>query len=275
MVGSIVSVQVGAAIAKDLFPLIGAREVTALRLTMATIILCLVHRPWRQRMTVAQLRFVAMYGASIGIMNFLFYMSLARIPLGVAVALEFTGPLTVALLSSRHAIDFVWAILAAAGIALLLPLTSFTAPIDPIGILYALGAGAFWAVYIVVGQRAGAMLSGGVVVSLGMVVGTIVALPLCVIGSAPFTPTPHILGMGILIGILSSALPYTLEMIALPRLPAKTFSIFMSAEPAVAAFLGFVLLHEQLAILQWVAIASVVVASVGSTITGTPAVIHD
>lgn len=275
MSGSILSIQLGAAIAKNLFPILGAREVTALRLAIAALMLCAFHRPWRTSLRRTERRFVVVYGVIIGIMNLLFYMALARIPLGVAVALEFTGPLSVALLSSRHAVDFVWAILAACGIVLLLPLTSFTAPLDPIGVLYALGAGVCWGLYIIVGRRAGSTIPGGIVTSWGMLIGAIVAIPLCLINATPFALNAKLLGMATLVAFLSSALPYSLEMVALPRLPAKTFSIFMSVEPAVAALLGLMILGEQLAPIQWIAILCIIAASVGSTATGTPAVIHD
>jgi inner membrane transporter RhtA len=270
MLGSIFSVQLGASIAKQLFPVVGARGVTALRLGLAALILCAVHRPWKHRLAQKERPFIVAYGIILGVMNLSFYQALARIPLGIAVALEFTGPLSVAILSSHRAIDFLWAMLAVIGILFLLPLTSLMTPLDTVGVAYAFGAGVCWGLYIIVGQRAGSTTPSGVVTAWGMLVGTCVAIPIGLVHPPRVLWTGSIFGMAILVALLSSAIPYSLEMMALKRLPAKTFSIFLSLEPAVAAVLGLMLLHEYLAPLQWIAICCVIVASIGSTATATP-----
>jgi inner membrane transporter RhtA len=270
MIGAILSIQLGASIAKQLFPFVGSYGVTALRLALAAVILCAIHRPWRHRLARTEHRFVIAYGIVLGVMNLLFYLALSRIPLGVAVALEFTGPLSVALFTSHRAVDVVWAVLAGCGIVLLLPITSLTAPLDTIGILYALGAGVCWGLYILIGHRAGSTIPGGVVTAWGMLIGACVVIPIWSIHAKPVMWTGSLLGRTVLVAILSSALPYSLEMMALKRLPAKTFSIFMSGEPAVAAVLGLVFLHEYLGMPQWIAIFCIIVASVGSTAMATP-----
>lgn len=210
---------------------------------------------------------ICLYGASLGIMNLLFYLSLERIPLGIAVALEFTGPLSVALYASRKVSDLLWVALAVLGIYLILPLQGTSAHIDPVGMLLALGAGACWATYIIFGQRAGKALQGARAAALGMLVAAFVVIPFGATYSGTALLDVTILPVAIAVAVLSSALPYSLEMISLKRLPAKTFGILMSLEPALAALSGIFLLGETLSTLQWVAIACVIVASLGSSLS--------
>ena len=174
------SIQSGASLAKSMFPLVGAQGTTTLRLVFASLILLLVLRPWRATLTAKSLRTVIIYGIALGGMNFLFYMSLRTVPLGIAVALEFTGPLTVALLSSRKAIDFVWIALAVTGLLLLIPTKESGANIDLIGIGYALGAGVCWALYIVSGQKAGAD-NGIQTAALGVLIAAIFIAPIGIV----------------------------------------------------------------------------------------------
>lgn len=260
-----VSLQSGASLSKHLFPIVGAEGATALRQLFAALFLLPLFRPWRARPSTSQWGAIALYGLSLGAMNFLFYQALARIPLGVAVALEFAGPLGLALVSSRALRDLLWAALAIAGLALLLPLGQVSAGVDRVGALYALAAGACWALYILAGKRVGAHLPGGVATSLGMACALVVTFPLgwAHAGGALFTPS--LLPVAAAIGLLSSALPYSLEMMALKRLPAQTFGILMSVEPAVAALCGLVFMAERLMPLQVVAIGLVMLASIGST----------
>jgi inner membrane transporter RhtA len=260
------SVQVGASIAKNLFPIVGPIGMVTVRIALGTIVLCIVLRPWRARITPDTWRPLAVYGVSLGVMNLLYYQSLSRIPLGLAVAIEFTGPLAVAVMSSRHLIDFCWILLAAAGLFLLLPIAAVG--IDPIGTLYALAAGACWALYIIYGQKAGAD-HGQQSVALGSVISAIVVVPIGLVhaglsdrGHALFSGA--ILLPGLLVAVLSTALPYTLEMIALTKLPARTFGILMSIEPAFGALIGYVYLHEWLTAVQWTAIALIILASIGA-----------
>ncbi len=263
------SIQSGAALAKGIFPVVGAEGVSALRLSLGAIILCLVMRPWRVPFNRAGVLSLLGYGASLGVMNLLFYMSLKTVPLGIAVALEFTGPLVLAMLSSRRFIDFVWIALAVVGLALLLPVNPANAELDPLGAALALGAGVCWALYILFGQRAGAE-HGSHTVALGTVVAAVIVFPIGAVsaGSAMFHFA--LLPVAIGVAILSTALPYSLEMFALTRLPARTFSTLMSMEPAIAAMSGLIFLQEKLSSSQWVAIGSIIVAAIGVALTVKP-----
>jgi inner membrane transporter RhtA len=262
------SIQAGAAVAKRLFPVAGPVGAVTLRLLFATLVLGVVLRPWRMRLSPAARRSVLVYGVALGGMNSLFYAALARIPLGVATAIEFTGPLAVAVLASRRAIDYVWVALAVGGLALLLPFREAAAGVDLVGAALALAAGVCWALYIVYGQRAGAE-HGLQTTALGMAIATACVLPFGVWQAGAALLTPSILPWALLVAVLSSALPYALEMVALGRLPAKTFGTLMSVEPAFAALSGLVLLGERLAAAQWLAIGLVMAASVGTTLSDT------
>jgi inner membrane transporter RhtA len=262
---AMLSVQLGASLARQLLPTVGPRGTTALRTTLASLILLALFRPWRPRLDRRLLRAVVPYGISLGAMNLLFYCALARIPLGIAVALEFTGPLTVALLASRRALDFVWAIAAAAGIALLVPLRASAHGVDLVGAAFALGAGACWAAYIIFGQRAGNAGHGGQATALGMTLAALLVLPFGAPAVVPFVGQPRVWLVALGIAVFSGALPYSLEMIALKRLRAKTFGILMSLEPALAALIGLVILGEHLAPAQWLAIGCIIVAAGGSS----------
>ncbi|BDC88631.1 EamA family transporter [Aeromonas caviae] len=204
------------------------------------------------------------YGLSLGAMNLLFYLAIARIPLGVALAIEFIGPLTVALLSSRHRADFIWLILAIAGLLLLLPLRATQQAIDPLGAALALGAGLFWGLYMLTGKRAGALL-GAQAPALGMWVGTLLVLPFGLEGAIEASFTVPVILTIIGVGLLSSAIPYSLEMFALRRLPLKSYGILTSGEPAMGALMGLMLLGEQLPPSQWFGIAAIIAASMGTT----------
>lgn len=265
---SMLSIQFGASVAKQLFPLAGVGGTTALRVSFSAILLFIVSRAWQARFSFKSLLPIAAYGMSLGLMNLLFYFSLERIPLGIAVALEFTGPLVVAVFSSRKAIDYIWVLLAALGIYLILPQADLEGALDPIGITYALAAGFFWALYILFGKSAGKLGGSLHVTSWGMVFAALVCLPagLLVDGSEKVL-NPQWIPMGILVAILSSALPYSLEMRALKNLPTKTFGILMSLEPAVATLMGFLFLKEYLTVQQGLAIACVILASLGSAVT--------
>jgi inner membrane transporter RhtA len=202
-------------------------------------------------------------------MNFLFYMSLRTVPLGIAVALEFTGPLTVALISSRRAIDFVWIALAVTGLLLLIPTKESGANIDLIGIGYAIGAGVCWALYIVSGQKAGAD-NGIQTAALGVLIAAIFIAPIGIVHAGSALLNPALITTALGVAILSTALPYSLEMMALTRLPARTFSTLMSIEPAFGALSGLLFLHESLTLTQWLAIGSIILASAGATLTMRP-----
>jgi inner membrane transporter RhtA len=198
-------------------------------------------------------------------MNFFFYLALSYIPLGITMALEFTGPLGVALFASRRPVDFVWVLLAALGLIALLPLGLGGQPLSAAGVAYALGAGACWALYIIFGRRAGTA-HGGQITALGTVIGALMIVPIGFAHSgAHFSLS--ILPAAVGVAVLSSALPYSLEMFAMPRIATRTFGVLMSLNPALGAVAGLMFLGEMLSLLQWTAIASIVIASAGSAST--------
>jgi inner membrane transporter RhtA len=258
------SFQAGASIAKTLFPVIGPVGMVTVRIVLGTAILALTFKPWRARIAPESRQALIVYGISLGLMNLSFYSALSRIPLGITVALEFTGPLAVAVFSSRRALDFCWVLLAVAGLVLLLPMGQLGSRIDPIGILYALAAGFFWGLYIIYGRRAGAD-HGAQTVALGSVISTIIVAPIGLVTAGARMFSRSILLPGLAVAIFSTALPYTLEMIALTRIPARTYGILASVDPALAALFGLLYLHERLSGLQWIAIVLIIAASIGTT----------
>lgn len=260
------SIQSGASLAKSLFPLIGAPGVTALRLGLGTLILVVIFKPWRLRFAREQRLPLLFYGLSLGAMNYLFYLAIQRIPLGIAVALEFTGPLAVALFSSRRPVDFIWIVLAVLGLWHLLPLGEHVAHVDLTGTVMALGAGAGWAVYILSGRRAGEE-HGPATVAMGSLIAAIVFVPAGAMQAGEALWQWSVLPVGLAVAILSTALPYSLEMIALTRLPTRTFGTLMSMEPALAAVSGMLFLNEHLTSNQWLALGAIIAASMGSTLT--------
>jgi inner membrane transporter RhtA len=265
ILGSIVSVQGGAALAKGLFPALGATATVGLRVGLSAVILLAVFRPRLRPATAALWRAMIPFGLVLGVMNVVFYLSLSRIPLGLAVTVEFIGPLGVAVFGSRRAVDVGWVVLAAAGIALIAPWAGGGA--DAVGVLLALAAGACWAAYILLGGRVSRMMPGGAAAATGMAIAAFVAVPAAAATGGFARLTPALFAAGIGVALLSSAIPYTLEMIALKELPARTFGILMSLEPAVAALAGLVFLREVLSPRQWLAVALVIAASAGSTLT--------
>ncbi|WP_413576102.1 EamA family transporter [Bdellovibrio sp. HCB290] len=264
---AVFSIQAGASFAKNLFPLLGPESMTFLRVWFSAILLLAIFRPWRQKITKNALLTVAIYGVTLGGMNLLFYLALERIPLGIAVALEFTGPLAVAALSSKRAADLMWVVLAAAGIVLILPHSNISASIDVIGVLLALAAGVCWGLYIIFGKRVGSRIQGGAATALGMFFAALTVSPAAITHLHFAEYSSNIWFMALGVAVLSSALPYTLEMIALRTIPSKTFGVLMSLEPAVAALMGFLFLKEVLSPVQITAILCVIVASCGSSIS--------
>ena len=265
ILGAIVSVQAGAALAKGLFPALGPIGTVGLRVVLSAIMLMAAFRPGLRALSPAQWRVVIPYGLVLGTMNIVFYLSLSRIPLGVAVTVEFIGPLAVAVFGSRRAVDIAWVVLAAAGIALITPWSGRGT--DALGVALALAAGGCWAAYILLGGRVSRIMPGGASVATGMMIASFVALPAAIATDGFVRLTLPLFAAGIGVALLSSAIPYTLEIIALKGLPARTFGILMSLEPAVAALLGVVVLHELLSFRQWLAVALIIAASTGSTLT--------
>ncbi|WP_336683384.1 threonine/homoserine exporter RhtA [Enterobacter cloacae] len=266
---AMLSKQSGASLAKSLFPLVGAPGVTALRIALGTLILVVIFKPWRLRVKKEQRLPLLFYGLALGAMNYMFYLSIQTIPLGIAVALEFTGPLAVALFSSRRPVDFIWVVLAVLGLWFLLPLGQSVSEIDLTGAALALGAGACWAVYILTGQRAGEE-HGPATVALGSLIAAIIFVPLGMAQATDSIWQWSVMPVGFAVAILSTALPYSLEMIALTRLPTRIFGTLMSMEPALAAISGMVFLGETLTFTQTLALCSIIAASMGSTLTMRP-----
>jgi inner membrane transporter RhtA len=266
---AMVSFQLGATFAKQLIPTLGSPGTTALRLGLSALLLVALQRPWRSMPARSAWPMLLAYGVSLGAMNSVFYLALRTIPLGVAVAIEFVGPLAVAVLASRRRIDYLWVALAAIGLSLLLPIAPGGTALDPAGVLYALLAGVGWALYIVFGQKAG-QVQGASASTWGLVIAALLTVPVGIASAGTQLFDPAVLPFGLGVAIFSSALPYTLEMIALRRLSAKTFGTLMSFEPAIAALAGVAILSERLTPTQWLAIGAIICASVGA-VAGEPA----
>jgi inner membrane transporter RhtA len=264
----VVSVQVGAAVAKQLFTLTGAAGTVTLRLVLAAVVLVVVWRP-SLRLDRRTYLVIAGYGLVLGAMNLCFYQSIKHIPLGAAVTIEFLGPLAVAVFGSRRWLDGLWALLAAAGVLLL---TRADGGLALPGVLFALGAGACWAGYILLASALGSRTSDGKGLALAMVFGAALVLPFGVAEAGTTLLDPVVLIAGTAVALLSSVVPYSLELEALRRIPPRVFGILMSLEPAVAALAGLVVLHESLHPAQWAAVFCVVLASVGATRTARPEV---
>jgi inner membrane transporter RhtA len=266
---AMISFQLGATVGKSLFPIVGAEGATTLRQGYGALMLAIVMRPWRTPITRAGLPALLGYGVALGCMNLTFYMALRTVPLGIAVALEFIGPLTVATFTLRRWMDALWLVLAVIGLFFLLPLRASAHAIDPTGAALALGAGAGWALYIVFGQRAGRAL-GTHATAYGAIIAALVAAPVGLHHAGWTLLAPAILPTALALAFLSSAMPYTLEMIALTRMPARAYGTLTSLEPALGSLVGLVFLHEALSLTQWLAIGAIVVASIGTALTIAP-----
>jgi inner membrane transporter RhtA len=258
----VASVQFGAALAKTLFDEVGPGGAVFLRVLFAALVLAAISRPALTGRSRADWRLLVSFGFSLVAMNLAFYEALDRIPLGIAVTIEFVGPLGVAVAGSRRALDLVWVALAAAGILLL---SDFgTADLDTLGVALALLAGGFWAAYILLAARVGRAFEGGQGLALAMGAGALMLAPVGVADGGGELLVPGVLVLALGVAILSSAIPYTLEMEALRRMPAGVFGVLMSLEPAMAALAGFIVLDEGLAARELVAIGLVVAASAGA-----------
>ncbi|WP_413733458.1 EamA family transporter [Sodalis sp. RH21] len=270
VLGSILSTGVGTSLAKSfLFPLIGATGTTALRTGFSALVLLALWRPWRMPIARRDLMFIALYGVTLGTMNLFFYLSLQTIPFGLAVAIEFIGPLTVTVLYSRRLTDFIWIMLAVIGILLILPLQGNQSGLDLTGVAFALTAACCWALYIIFG-KALSHLHSGHTVAIGLVFASMVTLPVGIIDAGAIFTHPYLLIVGLIVALVSSSLPMSLEMAALKRLPHKTFGILVSMEPAVVAIVAFFMLSENLTLMQVMAIACSITAGIGSAITARP-----
>jgi inner membrane transporter RhtA len=269
VVGAIVSTQTGSALATGLFDDLGAGGTTFLRVGFAALVLALFARPVLAGRSGADLRTVALFGLALAGMNLCFYEAIDRIPLGIAVTIEFLGPLGVAVAFSRRWLDFMWIALAAGGLALFAD-RGEGGSLDPVGVAFVLAAAAFWAAYIVMSARTGRAFAGGTGLTMAMIVGTAVLVPVGVADGGTALLDPAILAAGAGVAMLASAIPYTFELEALRRLPEAVFGIFMSLEPGIAALAGFVVLGQGLGVRDVIAIALVAAASAGASIAAPP-----
>jgi inner membrane transporter RhtA len=267
VVAGIVSAQVGAAVAKFLFAALGPAATVSLRTAFAALVLLLVWRPRLRGRTRADQLAVLMLGVTMAGMSLSFYPALERIPLGVAVTLSFAGPLGIALVGSRRRLDFLWGVLAVAGILVLSPIGG---TVDPLGGALALLGGAFWATSILLSARIGRTTPGGGGLALAMAVAAVATLPFGVAAGERVAADPRLLLAALGVGLLSSVVPFSLELEALRRIPVRVFGVLMSLEPAIAALVGLVLLGEALGMREMAAIGLVVTASVGATRTADP-----
>jgi inner membrane transporter RhtA len=265
VLGGAISVQLGASFAKGLFDEVGPGGTVLLRTALAAVLLMVLWRPRIRGRSRSEWLLIGAFGLSLAGMNFALYSAIDRIPLGVAVTIEFAGPLSVAVVGSRRALDVVWVLLAAAGILLLADLGG--GGTDATGVALALLAAAFWAAYISLSARVGQRVPGGAGLALAMIVSTIGVLPFGVAQGGTDLLAPGVLAGGLGVAMLSSAIPYSLELEALRRLPNNVFGVLMSLDPAMAALAGFVVLGEVLGLREIVAIALVVVASAGAART--------
>ena len=264
---AMISMQSSGSFAKYLFGQFPILTVSAMRLLLGAVILALIFKIWQIHFRQIKWPAIISYSLALAGMNLLFYLSINRLALGIAVSFEFIGPLSVALFYARQKFDFVWVGLAILGLVLLFPFDQAAQPLDPIGMAFALGAGACWALYIVAGQRPSGV-SGNHTVCLGMFVGMLVLMPIALFAGMPaHTFEPMSLLYFVALAVLASALPFTLEMIALRNLTALSFGTLMSLEPAIAALSGLLFLGETLLWTQWLALATIISASVGCTVT--------
>lgn len=260
---AMVSVQGGASIAKHLFPYIGASGTASLRIGFSSLILLAVFRTNIFKLNKKQWLYCLAYGTCLGAMNLVFYFAIKRIPLGLGVTLEFIGPLCLALFGSKKPLDLLWILLACLGIVLIAPWQNNN--VDLLGAALAVLAGALWAGYIVLGGKVSNLMKSGDAVTVGMIFATLFVLPFGVFSGGLGAVTGPLLLIGVAVALLTSAIPFTLEMGALRQLPAKTFGILMSLHPAVGALSGLLFLEEFLSPVQWISIICVILASVGVT----------
>jgi inner membrane transporter RhtA len=268
---TIVSVQFGAAFSKQLFPVLGVERTTFVRLALGAVLLAPVLKPWKMRIAPREWPLLLLYSMVLGGMNLTFYLALQRIPLGIAVALEFIGPLGLAIAFSHRRLDLLWVVLAIAGLALLLPISQAfhrgAPPLNGLGVCFALTAACLWAAYSLLARRIG--ISQGVgIIAPAMVIAAVLLLPVAALQPGTLVITPHVIYAALVMAVFSSALPYSLEMIALTGMPTRVYGTFTSLEPAFGTLMGLMLLRELPTTAQLVGIAAIIVASLGTAIFG-------
>jgi inner membrane transporter RhtA len=258
---SLLSLQVGAAFAKTIFPVVGPEGIAALRIGIAAAILTAAFRPWGLRVGASKWPPLVLYGAMIGAMNLLIYRAFFYIPVGIAISMEVLGPLAVALLASRRKVDLIWIGLALVGLALL-PIGALAGRLDLRGICFALAAAACWGLYVAAGGRVASYGSQGV--AIGMMLASVIVLPIGILHAGHSLLSPHVLVFGLIVAVLSSALPFLLDIYALKHLSQNAFGVFMSSSPAASALAALAILGEHLSVLQWCGILSISAACVGA-----------
>ena len=266
LLASMISLCVGTAFAKTLFPALGAEGAAFCRIAVGAMILVAWQRPWRWALDRQAIGRIAPYAAAVGLMNLSFYLSLQTLPLGLAIALELTGPLALAVALSRRATDVLWVGLAAVGLLILLPFDRPGQALDATGVGFAFASGGFWVLYILWGKRA-SYLPAGQVTSLGLVGAVVITAPFGALDALAIAYDPELLVAGLAVGVLSSALPYSLEMVALKGLPPRVFGVFLSMEPVIGSLAAAVVLREHLSLPQWVAVLAIMAASAGCAAT--------
>ena len=259
--------QGGAGFATFLMKETGPYGATALRQVFSLVSMIFIARMWKIDFSKIDLKKFLAYGISLGLMNLTFYIAIERIPLGVAVAIEFSGPLFVSLISSRKPLDFVWVLLACVGLYFLMPISQFGAHLDKFGVLCAVLAAIGWAGYIIAGHRLGKDYDGLTAVALGIFVSSLFTVPIGIVNAGAVLFEPKILLFGLALGLLTNAIPYSIEMMALKQLSRQSFSLLMSLEPAFAALAGAIILSQNLGLIQIIAIALIIFATIGSTLS--------
>lgn len=263
-IAALVSVQTGAALAKTLFPLVGPEGVVALRLGLSAVILLAVLRPWRIWRQANMLHLLG-YGVMMGLMNLLIYRAFLYIPVGIAVSIEVIGPLGAALLCSRRRIDLLWIALSVAGLALL-PWGTDSHGLDPRGVLYSLAAALAWGLYVLLGSKVA--VHGKQAVATGMLFAALLGVPLGVDQAGADLLAPWVLTIGLGVALLSSTVPFLLDMYAMRHLPPSIFGVLLSASPAAGAIAGWLILNEVLTLVQWLGIAAIAMACAGAALVG-------
>jgi len=267
VVGSCLSLPFGAAVAAQLFPVLGPWGVTSLRVAIAALLLLVIVRPRPRRWTRQQWLAAVLFGVSLAAMNGFFYAAIDRIPLGPAVAIEFLGPLVLAAVLTRRVADAVWVGVALVGMALLgIDGMIGAEPLDPLGLLFILVAAGFWIMYIRMSARVGALIPGHGGLSIGLLVAAVLLLPVGVPASVTVAGAPDLLLLAAVTAVLSSVIPYTFELAALRRLPQRVFGVLLSLEPAFATLAGWMILGQDATVLRMLAVALVIAASVGTTL---------
>ncbi len=266
LLASMISLCVGSAFAKSLFPALGAEGAAFCRIASGALILVAWQRPWRWAIDRQAIRLIGPYAAALGFMNVSFYLALKTLPLGLAIAIELTGPLALAVALSRRPTDFLWVGLAVAGLLILLPFDRSERALDALGVAYAFASGGFWVLYILWGKRA-SCLPAGQVTSLGLVGALVITAPFGATSAAAVVFSPELLVATLAVGVLSSALPYSLEMVALKGLPPRVFGVFLSMEPVIGSLAAAAVLKEHLSLPQWVAVLAIMAASAGCAAT--------